>query len=110
MAKKLSLKKTNIYKILQFVQLLKQQGVKVLRVILFGSYATGCADSDSDIDIAVISKQFGRDNIAEMMWLRKLALKVDSHLEPLPLTPQDLNNSYSTFAQEIKQYGIDVKI
>jgi len=45
-----------------------------------------------------------------MMLLRKIALKVDSHIEPVPLSPDDLNDNYSTFAQEIKRYGIDVAV
>ncbi len=45
-----------------------------------------------------------------MMLLRKIALKVDSHIEQVPLSPDDLNDNYSTFAQEIKRYGIDVAV
>jgi len=64
------------------------------------------AKPDSDIDIAVISTQFGQDNLKEMMFLRKLALEIDSHIEPLPFTPQDLDDRYSTLSQEIKKYGV----
>ena len=38
--------------------------------------------------------------------LRKLALEIDSHIEPLPFTPQDLDDKYSTLTQEIKKYGV----
>jgi predicted nucleotidyltransferase len=110
MAKQARLKKSETEKIYKFVQLLKQRGVNVSKVILFGSYAKGKADSDSDIDIVVVSTQFGQDTTEEMMLLRKIALKVDSHIEPVPLSPEDLNDNYSTFAQEIKRYGIDVGI
>jgi len=66
------------------------------------------AKPDSDIDIAVISTQFGQDNLKEMMFLRKLALEIDSHIEPLPFTPQDLDDRYSTLSQEIKKYGVPI--
>lgn len=110
MAKQTRLRKSEIEKIYEFVQLLKQQGVNVSKVILFGSYAKGRANPDSDIDIVIVSAQFGQDTAEEMMLLRKIALKVDSHIEPVPLSPEDLNDNYSTFAQEIKRYGIEVRI
>jgi uncharacterized protein len=90
----------------RYASLLKQKGIKVSKIILFGSYAKGTAKPDSDIDLAVISSQFGRDNLKEMMLLRKIALEIDSHIEPLPFTPQDLDNRYSTLTQEIKKYGM----
>src|SRR4030067_1016367 len=92
----------------RYVRLLKEKGIKVSMVILFGSYAKGMAKPDSDIDIAVISSQFGQDNFKEMMFLRKLALEIDSHIEPLPFTPQDLDDRYSTLSQEIKKYGVPI--
>lgn len=97
-------------KINKFVELLKQQGVNISKIILLGSYAKGRASPDSDIDVVVVSNQFGQDTAEEMMLLRKIALKVDSHIEPVPLSPDDLSDKYSSFSQEIKRYGIDVGI
>jgi predicted nucleotidyltransferase len=110
MAKHKRLKKSEISKIYRFVQLLKQHGIGVSKVILFGSYAKGKTNPDSDIDVAIVSSQFGKDVAEEMMMLRKIALKVDSHIEPVPLSPEHLNDNFSTFAQEIKRYGIDIGI
>ncbi|MGB2863815.1 MAG: nucleotidyltransferase domain-containing protein [Sedimentisphaerales bacterium] len=110
MAKQIRLNKSETRKVSKFLQLLKQQGFSISRAILFGSYAKGKANPDSDIDIAVVSNQFGQDITEEMMMLRKIALKVDSHLEPVPLCPEDLDDNFSTLAQEIKRYGIDVSI
>ena len=110
MAKQVRLKKSQTEKINKFVELLKQQGVNISKIILFGSYAKGRATPDSDIDVVVVSNQFGQDAAEEMMLLRKIALKVDSHIEPVPLSPDDLSDKYSSFSQEIKRYGIDVAI
>jgi predicted nucleotidyltransferase len=107
-AKQIRLNKSQIKNVYKFLQLLKQQGLSVSRAILFGSYAKGRANPDSDIDIAVVSRQFGRDITKEMMMLRKIALKVDSHIEPVPMCPDDLDDNLSTLAQEIKRFGIDV--
>lgn len=48
-----------------FVLNLKRKGIKVNRLILYGSYANGKAMSHSDIDIAVISSTFNNKNILE---------------------------------------------
>lgn len=106
MAKQISLGKKEADLIKKYVILLKQKGISVSKVILFGSHAKGKAKPDSDIDIAIISSQFGENNFKEMMMLRKLALEIDSHIEPLPFSPQGLDDRYSTLSQEIKKYGV----
>jgi predicted nucleotidyltransferase len=108
MAKRALLRKNKLNVINQYIDLLKQRGVDVSKVILFGSYAKGTAKPESDIDIAVVSSQFGKNNLKEMMFLRRIALKVDSHLEPLPFSPKDMNDRYSTLAQEIIKHGITI--
>ena len=108
MVKRVSLRKNELNVIYQYVNLLKQRGVDVSKVILFGSYAKGTAKPESDIDIAIVSSQFGKNNLKEMMFLRRIALKIDSHLEPLPFSPKDINDRYSALAQEIIKYGITI--
>jgi len=108
MAKRTRLNESEKAKIDRFAQLLEQQGIKISKIILFGSYAKGKANADSDIDVAVVSTQFGEDTVEEMMMMRKIALKIDSHIEPVPLRPEDLDDHFSTLAQEIRRYGIDV--
>jgi predicted nucleotidyltransferase len=110
MAKRARLSKSTMGRINTFAQMVKEQGISVSKVILFGSCAKGGTHADSNIDVAVVSTQFGRDAADEMMMLRKIALKVDSRIEPVPLTPEDLNDTFSTLAQEIKRYGIDMGI
>ena len=88
-----------------FLKLLQRKGIRVSEVIIFGSYGKGIALKDSDIDVAVISDQFGKDAFQEMTLLRKIALKVDSHIEPVPLTAEDLHDPFSTLIQEINRYG-----
>lgn len=110
MAKQARLSKSTIGKINTFTQMVKQQGISISKVILFGSYAKGGTHADSDIDVAIVSTQFGKDTVEEMMMLRKIALKVDSRIEPVPFCPEDLDDDLSTLAQEIKRYGIDMRM
>lgn len=106
MARRTALNKRENDLIKKYILLLKQKGIEVSKVILFGSYAKGMARPDSDIDLAIVSAQFGKDNWKEMVLLRKLALKIDSHIEPLPFAPQDMEDRYSTLSQEINKTGI----
>jgi len=108
MAKRISIKKKDLGSINRYIDLLKQEGIDVSQAILFGSYAKGTAKPESDIDIAIVSSQFGKNNLKEMMLLRRLALKIDSHIEPLPFSPREINDRYSTLAQEILKYGISI--
>ena len=53
------------------------------RMILFGSYAKGNQNEDSDIDIAIILKDF--TNVVDMQFqLMKLRRNIDSRIEPHP--------------------------
>ncbi len=88
-----------------FISLLKQEGVPVRRVILFGSFAKGKTHSFSDIDLAVVASPFTSDRVEEMMVLTKLANKVSDRIEPIPLTEESLASKYDTLAGEIKRYG-----
>lgn len=102
----LSRKEKDIIK--EYILLLKKKGVDVSEVILFGSYAKGIAKQDSDIDLAIVSSQFGKDNWKEMIFLRKLALEIDSHIEPIPFSPKDIEDRYSTLSEEIRKYGVSL--
>lgn len=52
-------------------------------MIVFGPFAKGCAREDSDIDIAVIFKDYDK-NIDMQLQLMRLTRKVDSRIEPHP--------------------------
>ena len=70
----------------QFVNALKREGISIDRIILYGSYAKGNVQPDSDIDVAVISKDFGKDRVEEGMLLFRIAGKIDPRLEPVPFS------------------------
>lgn len=59
-------KRSQITKLIRkLVVNLKHMGIKVDKLILYGSYAKGKAKADSDIDIAVISSSFDNKNLIE---------------------------------------------
>ncbi len=57
----------------QYTAKLTELGIRVERVILFGSYANGHPREDSDIDLIVVSKDFERMNIRERLEILGIA-------------------------------------
>jgi predicted nucleotidyltransferase len=89
----------------KFIDIMLQNNIKVDKVILFGSYAKGNTHVYSDIDLAVISSDFGMDELEEMMMLSKLSWKVSDRIEAIPLTNDNLKLKYHSLIGEIKKYG-----
>jgi len=104
--------KSQVLKIIKaFVKALKDAGISVDRVILYGSHAKGVARLDSDIDIAVVSKDFGKDRVEEGMTLFRIAGKIDSRLEPVPIsTTVYENDTWIPLVYEIREKGIELKV
>jgi len=94
----------------RFVAKITSAGYPVEKAVLFGSYARGVAKDESDIDLCLVSKMFGRDEIDEMQFLLREAVKVDDRLEPIPLSVDDYKNDATPLVCEIKKYGIETKI
>ncbi len=80
---------------------------KIEAIILFGSYAKGTESEDSDIDIAIISSDFN-DIIEDGAKLIGLTWKIDTRIEPHPITTEDYKNISSPFIREVVDTGIRV--
>lgn len=93
-----------------FANHVQSQGIPVTRTVLFGSWAKGKARKDSDIDICLVSSQFGKDDLTEMRYLLMETMVVDSRIEPIPMSIEDYETDATPFVLEIKKYGkvIDV--
>ena len=83
------------------------QYITVEKLILFGSYAYGQPHEHSDVDIAVISKDFERMNILDKFSLfAKVPLAVDSRLELLGFSKKEyLKPESASFLAFIKKKG-----
>ncbi len=79
-----------------------------VRIILFGSYAKGNYNEDSDIDIAVILKDYSNliDTQVDLMRLRR---KIDSRIEPHPFKEKDFDRT-NPMVDEILKHGEDIQI
>lgn len=83
------------------------QYYKVEAIILFGSYAKGTENEDSDIDIAIISSDFS-DIIEDGAKLIGLTWKIDTRIEPHPITTEDYQKVSNPFVREVVDTGIKV--
>ena len=94
-----------------FVRELKKNKIKVSKVILFGSRASGRAHAYSDIDVAVVSPDFGKDRYREGAKLFEIACSVDSRIEPVPVSLSSYkNDTWIPIIYEIRKNGIELKL
>ena len=86
-----------------FCECLKEKGLKVNKVILFGSQARGTATEESDIDIVIVSEEFRRKNIfrrakltmdAEIRTIRKFMVPLDV----VTMSPEEYESRTSMIA------------
>lgn len=94
----------------RFTDHIKKSGIPVRYAVLFGSWAKGNANKDSDIDVCLVSPRFGQDELSEMQYLMRETMHVDDRIEPIPLSVEDYETDATPFIIEIKKYGkaIDV--
>lgn len=78
--------------------------IKVEKVILFGSFARGNQQKDSDIDVAVISSDFSGNRLEDQLQLMRLRRQIDLRIEPIPFLPQDFIAT-DPLAKEIMDTG-----
>jgi len=90
--------KSTVIKAIDFFEKrLLDNGIKLSKIILFGSYANGNAANDSDVDIIVVSSDFDGKDIFERALLTKDAeiLTVKNFLIPMDIimmSPREYEN------------------
>jgi predicted nucleotidyltransferase len=93
----------------RFVHILTANGIRVEKAILYGSYATGRVHPGSDLDLAIVSPDFGKDRFEEGKLLHRLAWRVDPRIEPIPISSASYeNNTWIPLIYEIRQNGIEI--
>ena len=70
-------------------------------------YWQNSSDEDSDIDIAIISSDFS-DIIEDGSKLIGLTWKIDTRIEPHPITTEDFEKVSNPFVKEVVDTGIKV--
>lgn len=103
-------KKSLIKIIKRFASALIEEGITVDKIILYGSHARAKARPDSDIDVAVVSRDFGKDRTEEGMLLFRIAGEIDVRLEPVPISLNSYkNDTWIPLIYEIRKNGLELK-
>jgi len=80
----------------RFKNILEQKKVKISKIILFGSYARGNFNDNSDIDLIVISENFATMNYWERIdFLSGAIYEIFEPIEALSFTPSEWEKSDS---------------
>ena len=90
----------------KFIQFLGKNKYDIIDAYLFGSYAKGDFNDDSDIDLAIILKGCSNfyDAQVEMMKLRR---NFDLRIEPHPFSDEDTSDS-DPLLNEVLKTGIRI--
>ncbi len=88
-------------------QRLREENVHLDGAILFGSRAKGTHTPESDIDLAIISRDFGKDRHSESILLQRLCYGLIPHVDLVPVGVEDYLDPFpiSPILHEIKTTG-----
>ena len=86
---------------------LKQQNIRITKIILYGSYAKGHPKPYSDIDLVIISPDLARFSpLKRQEFLAELTMNIDAPLEVIGYTPEEFKKStHTVFGQIIQETG-----
>jgi predicted nucleotidyltransferase len=84
--------------------------IPVRKAILFGSYAKGTFDEESDVDLAIFSEYFeGTSRVEGITYLLLNAMDYDIDLEPVAFTDKEYDERLG-IVDEIIKTGIEIQI
>ncbi len=90
---------------------LKKRGIRVTKIILYGSRSSGRYHKDSDIDVAVVSPDFGKDRFEEGVMLLQIACKIDPRFETVPISLKSYKkDTWVPLIYGIRKRGVEIKI
>ncbi|HMQ80310.1 MAG TPA: nucleotidyltransferase domain-containing protein [Ignavibacteria bacterium] len=97
-----------VIKLRKYIEDLKKSGISVNKAYLYGSYAEGTMNSDSDIDLLIVSDdKMDPDTKASIAW--KLTGKTDSRIEPYLVSLKKFEeDEISPIILSVKRFGIEI--
>lgn len=93
---------------LEYRALLIKKHIQPDIIILFGSNAKGMARPDSDIDVAIVSRQFDRNKPKYSLLLNRLTFEIEAPLEVIPVGYSEYmqKSTVSPILHEIIKTGV----
>jgi len=97
--------------LMKFQKALEKKGIRVTKIVLYGSHATGKFHQDSDIDVAIVSPDFGKDRFEEGVKLLQIAYKIDPRIEPVSVSLKSYGeDTWLPLIYEIREKGIPLDL
>ncbi len=96
-------------KIQMFLHNASASGLHIERAILFGSYTKGTANTWSDIDVAIVLKDFTGIGFYDRKQVNPFSIKIDSRIEPHPFRPEDFTED-NPLVNEILKDAIEIAL
>lgn len=92
------------------IELLKGRGISLNKIVIFGSYAKGTAEKESDIDIIVVSEDFRGKDVFEKVELtsgvhRELVKRIKKPFDIMYYSDTEWNKGYSLIINAAKREG-----
>ncbi len=89
-----------------FLKELKDKfGDKIEEIIVFGSYARGDYDEESDIDVMIVG-DVSFDEVIDVS--TKVLLKYGELISPIVISPEEFKRRDDSFIQTVKREGIKI--
>jgi len=93
----------------KYLDELAAKGIYISRCFLYGSYAKGTANENSDIDIMLISPLFDSDKEKYMSAIWLSPIRTENRIEPLTIGEQRfLTDDMSPIIEVVRQEGIEI--
>ena len=100
-------KKINIT-VANYIKLIRVKYTDIEKAYLFGSFAKGKSNQDSDIDLALIFKNLDDSKRFDIqVQLMIMASQFDSRIEPHPISHDEFNSG-NPFVVEIQKTGVEI--
>ncbi|MFH1097434.1 MAG: nucleotidyltransferase domain-containing protein [Candidatus Desantisbacteria bacterium] len=93
----------------KYLNLLRESHISFEQVYLYGSYAKVNQQEDSDIDLAIIAKEWVPDVFDAQFELMRLGRRVDTRIEPHPLKKSEFDKT-NPYVREILTTGKEIKV
>ena len=90
------------------IELLKTNGINIYEAYVFGSAIKDISDEYSDIDIAIVSKDFSGMPYYDVKKVSKYRRAIDLRLEIHPFSLKDINVDPPLFFMNIKNKGVQI--
>ncbi|MBN2040427.1 MAG: nucleotidyltransferase domain-containing protein [Spirochaetes bacterium] len=102
---------STIITVRKYLNSLQDKGIPVIFGIIFGSYIKGTNNSDSDIDLVIVSPIFDSNkNLKDIGMLWKVAARIDSRIEPIACGEKEwMANDSSIIIEIAHREGIQVE-